>query len=51
VHFYKIGRSLVVPKGVFSFAKENTPFDSLPCARRRETLCTSCKKKIKDFLF
>ena len=43
--------SLGVPKGVFSFAKENTPFDSLPCARRRETLCTSCKKKIKDFLF
>jgi hypothetical protein len=24
--------SLGVPKGVFSFAKENTPFDSLPCA-------------------
>ena len=26
-----MGRSLGVPKGVFSFAKENTPFDSLPC--------------------
>ena len=24
--------SLGVPKGVFSFAKENTPFDPLPCA-------------------
>ena len=25
-------RSLGVPKGIFSFAKENGPFDSLPCA-------------------
>ena len=34
--------SLGVPKGVFSFAKENTPFD--PAARRRHFSRTCAKK-------
>ena len=40
--------SLGVPKGIFSFAKENIPFD--PAARRRHILRT-CAKPIASFIY
>ena len=40
--------SLGVPKGIFSFAKENIPFD--PAARRRHILRT-CAKPIVPFIY
>ena len=41
-------RSLGVPKGIFSFAKENIPF--APAARRRHILRT-CAKPIVPFIY
>ena len=41
-------RSLGVPKGIFSFAKENIPF--APAARRRHILRT-CAKPIASFIY
>ena len=38
-----VSLSLGVPKGVFSFAKENTPFD--PAARRRHFFRTCANKR------
>ena len=40
--------SLGVPKGIFSFAKENIPF--APAARRRHILRT-CAKPIASFIY